>query len=77
MRPFLRVLFSFSILRRAALVSLVVGSLLNLINQSDSIFQQAPIDWINLYLNFLVPFCVSSFSAAAQNFGDQSAQEPE
>lgn len=63
---FFRTFLSLQVVRRATLVSLVVGSLLNLINQSDAILYQASVDWLNLILNFIVPYCVSSFSAAAQ-----------
>jgi len=46
------------------MVSLVVGTLLNLINQAGPVLNGAPLSWPHLLLNYLVPFCVSSYSAA-------------
>ncbi|MCB1957454.1 MAG: nitrate/nitrite transporter NrtS [Rhodocyclaceae bacterium] len=51
-------------LRTSALIALVVGSLLNLINQGDRLLSDMPLDWGRMLLNFLVPFCVASISAA-------------
>ena len=50
--------------RSATKVALLVGSVLNLINQGDAILGPAEISWAHVALNFLVPFCVSSYSAA-------------
>ncbi len=46
------------------MVSMVVGTLLNLINQGGPVLDGAPLSWPHLLLNYLVPFCVSSYSAA-------------
>ena len=43
-------------LRNSLVVALVVGALLNLINQGDALAGQAPISWSKLTLTFLVPF---------------------
>ncbi|MCC4116265.1 nitrate/nitrite transporter NrtS [Aromatoleum toluclasticum] len=45
-------------------VSLVVGVVLNLVNQGGALLDNGPIDWARGLLNFLVPYCVSSYSAA-------------
>ncbi len=50
--------------RSATKVALLVGSVLNLINQGDAILGPAEISWAHVALNFFVPFCVSSYSAA-------------
>lgn len=49
---------------KAIKVSLIVGTLLNLINQ-NAVFAGAPVNWWQLGLTFLVPFMVSLFSAYA------------
>lgn len=49
---------------KAVKVSLIVGTLLNLINQS-AVFTGASIQWLQLLLTYLVPFMVSLFSAYA------------
>lgn len=45
-------------------VSAVVGTILNLINQMPGWLDSGEIGWPNLLLNYLVPFCVSVYSAA-------------
>jgi hypothetical protein len=46
-------------------VSLVVGTLLALINYSDKMFSQslAPIDGVRIALTYLVPFSVSTWAS--------------
>ncbi len=53
------------ILHRSLKVALIVGTLLNLINQGDRLFGAGDIDWVKLVLTFLVPFCVATFGAWA------------
>lgn len=48
---------------RAMLVALVVGSLLNLINQGDRLLAGEAIDGLKAVLTFLVPFAVSTHGA--------------
>lgn len=45
-------------------VALVVGTLLNLVNQGENLISGQPINFLQVLLNFFVPFCVSSYSAA-------------
>jgi len=52
------------ILIASAKVSLVVGALLNLINQGEAIIQMDDVSWSHFGMNFLVPFCVAGYSAA-------------
>lgn len=56
------------ITRRIALTALriavVVGTTLNLINQGDHLLAGQHIDWFRLTLNYVVPYCVASYSAA-------------
>ena len=48
---------------RSLWVALVVGSILNLINQGDRLAAGAPLDWAKLGLTYVVPFVVASFGA--------------
>lgn len=48
---------------RACLVALVVGTVLNLINQGDIIFTGGGVDATKLILTYLVPFFVSAHGA--------------
>ncbi|NMG16103.1 nitrate/nitrite transporter NrtS [Aromatoleum bremense] len=60
----LRAACSPGIARAALKVSLVVGAMLNLVNQGPAIFAGERVDWLRSLLNFLVPYLVSSYSAA-------------
>jgi len=46
---------------KAMAVAIVVGSLLNLINQWEGIFANDSIDALKVTLTYLVPFCVFLF----------------
>jgi hypothetical protein len=45
--------------------SLVIGSLLNLINQGDALFGAEPLVVEKLLLTYLVPYCVATYSATS------------
>ena len=63
--PIYRFLFAPVTVRRAVKVSLVIGTLLTLINQGDLIFAgTVPAIW-KMMLTYLVPYGVSSYSTAA------------
>lgn len=50
---------------RAALkVSAVVGTVLNLMNNGPAWWQGDPVSLWRVLLNYVVPYCVSSYSAA-------------
>jgi hypothetical protein len=57
-------LSSARIARNAWRIALVVGTILNLINQGEKILDGNNIDGFHLILNYLVPYCVVSYSAA-------------
>lgn len=56
--------FTRSTLLNATKVSLVVGTLLNIINQWEYIMTTQEIMFEHLLMNYLVPFCVSAYSGA-------------
>ena len=51
--------------RRSLIVAVIVGTILNLINQSDGLLGRAPIDWTRLILTYMVPYCVSTYGAVS------------
>jgi hypothetical protein len=55
---------------RSFCVALVIGTILNLINQSDVIFSAKPIDWI--VLTYLVPYAVSTYGAVSYRMSKSS-----
>ncbi|MAU40529.1 MAG: hypothetical protein CMF31_02805 [Kordiimonas sp.] len=55
--------FKGSVLRRSLIVAVIVGTILNLINQGDGFISGRDINYLKLLLTYLVPFCVSSYGA--------------
>jgi hypothetical protein len=51
--------------RRSFLVALVVGTVLNLINQGDALLAGSRLDWAKILLTFAVPYCVSTYGAVS------------
>jgi hypothetical protein len=55
--------------RRSFYVALVVGTILNLINQGDAIFGAASVDWLKIVLTFFVPYGVCTYGAVSAQAG--------
>ena len=51
--------------RRSFIVALVVGTILNLINQGDALFGIAQINLTKILLTFMVPYCVATYGAVS------------
>ena len=51
--------------RRSLYAALVVGTILNLINQGEAIVAMAGIDWLKLSLTYLVPYAVCTYGAVS------------
>ncbi len=47
----------------ASRIALVVGTVLNLINQGEAILAYNGISWGQVAMNYLVPYCVATYSA--------------
>jgi hypothetical protein len=45
-------------------VAIVVGIFLNIINQGPRLMEGDGVNWVQVILNFLVPYCVASYSGA-------------
>lgn len=54
--------FKGPLVARSIKTALVVGSVLNLINQGHVLFSDASLVWWSLLLTYMVPYCVSTFS---------------
>ncbi|MDP1647504.1 MAG: nitrate/nitrite transporter NrtS [Rubrivivax sp.] len=52
------------IVHSALKVSLVVGTVLNVINNGEQLWTHHTVNLWQAALNFVVPYCVSSYSAA-------------
>ncbi len=66
MNKFTKLAFQRSTVNKAIIISLTVGTVLNLINQGDFIFQMQwqKINVFKVFLTYLTPFCVSTYSTA-------------
>ena len=51
--------------RRSLAVAMVVGIILNLINQGDALWGDARLNWTKLLLTFVVPYCVATYGAVS------------
>lgn len=58
-------------------IALVVGLLLNAINQGGALWDGKPISLGHVLMNFLVPFCVSGYSAAKNELTRLRGREKE
>lgn len=63
---FFSIAFSPEVVRRGIAIACIVGLILNLINQGELLitFQFSEVNWLKFGVTFLVPFCVSVYSAA-------------
>jgi hypothetical protein len=65
LRRALRYAFSDGIPLRSGCVALIVGTILNLINQGDAIFGAMTINWTKIVLTYVVPYAVSTYGAVS------------
>ncbi len=55
--------FSGDILKKSLIVALIIGTVLNIINQGAAIFENEPIMMWKILLTYAVPFFVASYGA--------------
>ncbi len=63
------------IVATAVRVSLLIGTVLNLINQGPELLAHSRISWPRIGMNYIVPFCVATYSAAANQWRANSARD--
>ena len=51
--------------RRSLAAAVIVGTILNLINQGDALFGDKALDWLKLVLTYIVPYCVATYGAVS------------
>jgi hypothetical protein len=51
--------------RRSLIVSLVVGSILNLINQGDALLGDGAVNMTKIVLTYVVPYVVATYGAVS------------
>ncbi|HYZ40393.1 MAG TPA: nitrate/nitrite transporter NrtS [Stellaceae bacterium] len=63
--------------QRSLWVALIVGTILNLINQGDALVTGRPLDVAKLVLTYIVPYLVSTYGAVSFRLhAAQSGGEP-
>ena len=65
LRLICRCAFSDGVPRRSFFVALLVGTVLNLINQGDALLGETPINWLKIILTYLVPYAVCTYGAVS------------
>ncbi len=58
-------LYRFDVHKRAIIIAIIVGTILNCINQGPNVMDGEPIVWAKLLLTYSVPYVVSVYSAVA------------
>lgn len=53
--------------KRAARMSLIVGTLLIFINQWEALTGQAALDWLKLVLTYTVPYVVTTYTSVSKD----------
>ena len=64
MRALVHAALSRRIACAALRVALVVGTVLNMVNQGPSILAGEAPSWMHVAVNYFVPYCVASYSGA-------------
>ncbi len=62
--------------KRSFLVAILVGTLLNLINQGDVLLEGGRIDVTKAFLTFLVPYCVATYGAVSYRMTAERRSDP-
>ena len=63
--------------KRSLVVALIVGTILNLINQGDALVAGARLNLTKLILTFVVPYAVATYGAASYRLRANSEHKTE
>ena len=66
--------FTDGVPRRSLIVALVIGTLLNLINQGDVLLNGAGLNWFKLALTYAVPYGVATYGAVSMKLAHARKQ---
>ena len=61
----LNLCFADGVPRRSLQVALIVGTVLNLINQGDALLHGGHVNWLKVALTFTVPYLVATYGAVS------------
>ena len=51
--------------RRSLIVAAIIGTIINLINQGDTLVAGADLNWIKIVLRYILPYCVATYGAVS------------
>ena len=51
--------------KRSFFLALIVGTVLNLINQGEILFGEGRLNLIKIFLTYAVPYCVATYGAVS------------
>jgi len=77
LRTICRACVSDGVPRRSLIVALVVGAILNLINQGDVLLGGGRVNLTKLILTFAVPYCVATYGAVSLRLSLPRNADPE
>jgi hypothetical protein len=60
--------------QRSFVVALIVGAILNLINQGDVLLRHGHLNFTKIILTFVVPYCVATYGAVSFRMSGKRAQ---
>lgn len=62
--------------RRSLYVALVVGTVLNLINQGDALLAMGHVNWLKVVLTYCVPYAMCTYGAVSQHLKTRAPAAP-
>lgn len=71
MQDFFQMARSRDIVHNAVRIALVVGTMLNVLNQGEALLAGSGIAWVHIAMNFVVPYCVATYSATKHALAKQ------
>lgn len=51
--------------RRSFILAIIVGTIINLINQGDFLMAGEPLNWLKIGLSYILPYCVATYGAVS------------
>lgn len=51
--------------RRSLVVALIIGTIINAINQGDVLVIGGDLNWIKIGLSYILPYCVATYGAVS------------
>ena len=72
-KSWLRLAVSGGVPKRSLVAALVVGTVLNLINQGDELLSNASLDYLELGLTYVVPYLVATYGSVTAQLQFQRA----